>query len=295
MNDILILNDQPSTNLSIRRWLASHWALTSDTYRKALGDVAFCLTDSRELGNVSWERIDAEALGAIRERLAQRYSPATVNRNLAAVRSLARTLTRDGLMSHDQLVGVLEVRGLPILRLRPGTLIEASEQQALIEACARTRAPRFHRALVSLLLAGGLRWSEAAYFLESDLSDYDRATGRLIVRFGKGRKMRTVYFTGTPARYLTDFIDHDDRGEWRYQKLQGQLARILHALRRHAGIERRITTHDYRRTFGSTQFANGTDISTVQELMGHASPAQTTAYDRRGDERKRAAALDPWR
>ena len=57
--------------------------------------------------------------------------------------------------------------------------------------------------------------------------------------------------------------------------------------------EARIETcspHDLRRTFVSTALTNGADLAMVQALAGHASPATTARYDRRGDDAKRVAA-----
>jgi len=287
---------RPDAHTAIVRWLGSHWPATADTYRRALELVPLATAGTRDLASVQWERLDAQSLGAIRERLHQRYRASTVNRTLRAVRSMARALEEQHVITPRQLASLMRVRDLrtPWSASKTGRMIGRDAQRALLDACDAAPSPRFHRALCALLLAGGLRKAEAAGFLMSDLADYDPASGRLLVRHGKGRKERTVYFAGTARAALDAFVAGDDRG-WRYQRLgTSQVGATLRRLVLRADIGG-CSPHDLRRTFASEHFARGTDIATLQELMGHASPTTTAAYDRRGEERKAQAAYDPWR
>jgi integrase len=68
----------------------------------------------------------------------------------------------------------------------------------------------------------------------------------------------------------------------RYQDFQLLLAK--------AGIQKQMTFHDLRHTYGVIQIDYETDLYTLQGNMGHSSPRQTMKYGKISDRKKREAA-----
>jgi integrase len=178
--------------------------------------------------------------------------------------------------------------------------LDPGEIRALIECCADLKGPVANRdaAIISLMYAAGLRREEV---VNLDLADYDGATGRLIVRHGKGDKERQTYIPGGAADALEAWLEC--RGvepgplflpvlnrsiHWRRLKAQT----IYDMLQRRA-IDAKVShfsPHDLRRTFISDLLDAGADIATVSKMAGHANIQTTARYDRRPEQAKIKAA-----
>ena len=274
------------------------------TIHGALREITRILTcGERSVETMRWHAIGYQHAAAVRADLAARYSPASANKILAALRGVLREAMRLGLMSpseHSKASDIASVRGS---EAQKGRAVTRAEMRLLFESCARDRRPTGARdaAVIAVLYAGGLRRSE---LVALDVADFAPGTGALTVRRGKGRKARVVYIRRGAAKALAAwllvrgeepgplFYPINKGGSMMARRLtDGAVLRLLARRARKAGVAA-FSPHDLRRTFVGDLLEAGADISTVQQMAGHASVATTQRYDRRGDAtRQRAAEL----
>jgi site-specific recombinase XerD len=190
-----------------------------------------------------------------------------------------------------------------------GRELSTREAQAMFDTCAADQhAARGSRdaAMLAVLYGCGLRRAEAVAL---DAEDFDRSTGALVVRQGKGRRDRVCYLTNGARDAVADWcavrgaapgallVPVDKAGRVNVRRMTAQalmlaLQRLVQRTREHSGPEsiRAFSPHDLRRSFAGDMLDAGADLATVQQLMGHASPITTARYDRRGERAKRKAA-----
>ena len=119
------------------------------------------------------------------------YSARTVNATLAALRGVLREAWRSGLINHEALSRLSDVKPEPVPTETAGRHVTAGEVGALFDATAADSVPERgarDAALLSLLYGGGLRAAEACSLR---LRDFDSEAESVHVQ-GKGRKLRHV-------------------------------------------------------------------------------------------------------
>lgn len=248
-----------------------------------------------------WAALRYQHTAAIRSHLADTYAPATANRMLAALRRTLQEAWRLELISAEEYRRAADLKVIKEQKLPAGRALGGDEVLLVLEACARDATPAGVRdsALIAVLVGTGLRRSEAVAL---DVSDYESSSGALKVRSGKGRKDRLVYVAGGALTALDDYLTVRGRaagplfvaatrgGHITRRRMTDQAVRVILEKRgREAGIAD-FSPHDLRRTMITGLLDAGADIATVQKLAGHADPATTARYDRRGEESKQQAA-----
>jgi site-specific recombinase XerD len=247
---------------------------------------------------IRWSGLRPEIVSAVRALMIERrYSPASVNATLSALKGVAHSAWQLKQLKTDEYQRIRDVKGVSGSRLPRGRALSDREVSRLVDACLRDTSPAGNRdlALIALLGSCGLRRSEA---VSLDLSHFNDEAGTLRVR-GKGDKERLVYLGRGSLRMLLDWLDLRGRdagpllcpvsksGEIELRRLSDQA--VYNALRKRAkeAHVRAFSPHDLRRTCITNMLDRGGDLSVVQDIAGHSSISTTKIYDRRGEAAKR--------
>lgn len=251
---------------------------------------------------IQWHLVRYEHAQAARSALAAKYAPATVNLHLAALRGVLKECWRLGLMTAEELARSGDVASIRAESLPAGREVGFGEIRSLFYSVsdpgAGAKGAR-DAALLGLLYGCGLRRSEVVGL---DLSDWNPGTEEIAVRNGKGNKARLVYAKhGTAAALSAWLLARGDApgplicpirkgGHVEIRRMSAH--NVFHLARRlasQAGVGK-FSPHDLRRSFVSHLLDASADLSTVQQLAGHANIATTARYDRRGERAKAKTA-----
>lgn len=207
-------------------------------------------------------------LHLIHERKAK---PATMRMYVAAVKFLyATTLHRPEVVARVPWPQVPE--HLPDI-LAPGEIVQL---------LAAVRSMK-HRVVLMIAYGAGLRISEVCSL---QVGDIDRQRMVIHVRNGKGGKDRFVMLSERLLAVLREY--------WRLAKPRGSflfpgkrgaahvqpttVQRMLQKVVAACGLSKRVTPHVLRHCFATHLLEAGTDIRTIQQLLGHSSIRTTARY-----------------
>lgn len=211
-------------------------------------------------------------------------SPASIRRNVSAIRTYFRFLIGDGIVVRDpseRLETPKRWRELP-------DVLSVDEIKRLIAAPTLDDNMVFRdRALLELAYGAGLRVSEWISLTVRDLL-FEEGLVRV---FGKGSKERLVPIgrsaIGAAAIYLRELRPKLEKGEGKgilFLNARGRpLTRmgawkILRGYVERAEITKHVTPHTLRHSFATHLLEGGADLRAVQEMLGHVDISTTQIY-----------------
>lgn len=227
---------------------------------------------SQTLGGMPADALRASHLQAWAMDYLQDHAPASAHKALAI---LGRVYT---LATRDELVARNPVRSAGRVPLPPGRVRWLSEDEE-----ARLRAvmsPRDWR-LVTLAMHTGMRQEEQFRLLRVHVH---LSRGVAMVPRAKSRKSRVVALNSVARAILgLAMSEHDLPWVFPGPRRRGPLdahnwtARVWRPALAQAGIED-LRWHDLRHTFASRLASAGIRTRTIQDLLGHSSPAMASKY-----------------
>lgn len=212
--------------------------------------------------------------------------PKTIQKAVAPIKGLIRYLTDEGQLTDTGWLPRL--RGPKIVERRADPLAADEARRLLVAIPPYTLAGQRDRVLFRLFLETGLRISE---MLHLTVADCRLDLPALVVRHGKNDKDRVVPLSAAMAAALQQYLDTirpalvrrtSPPTVWLAQTGQTMAATSLRDRLRYyarlAGLEgRRLHPHKLRATFATRLDQAGTNVTVIQELMGH-SDIKTTAH-----------------
>jgi integrase/recombinase XerD len=202
-------------------------------------------------------------------RVVERKKPRSLNVYAAALWFLY-TVTLSRAYSRDD---------MPRMRVQrqPPTVLSGTQVESLLDALSNAR----QRAIALLAYGAGLRASEACALR---IDSVDSARMQLRVR-GKGGRDRCVPLSPRLLEELRAYFRrYRPKGPLLFPGPKDKpitrvaLSKAIRVAAVRAGITQRVTPHILRHSFATHLLDLGTDLRTVQVMLGHKSLSSTTTY-----------------
>lgn len=239
------------------------------------------------------------------------YRDTSIRRKVAALKVFFRFLEEGGFVSESpakrlkikqpvetKVPNVLTTRELKALLSAPKRQMEilAAVQEESAGARNRYFCAVRDNVIIELLFSTGIRIGELVALDVEDV-DVDSKTLTITGRGTRGRNIE-VKFAALIAS-LSDYMRlRSERqldtpalfvGRSGTRLTIYSIENIFKKYVRSAEIKRHVTPHSLRHTMASMLINNGTDIRTVQEVLGHASILSTQVYTRVASPRRRSS------
>jgi len=210
----------------------------------------------------------------------------SVARKISCLRSFFKFLVRENIVKENPFA----LASIPKTEKKLPEFFYEEEMQQLFAACeSETALGQRNKAILELLYATGMRVGECS---QIRLKDLDFHLGTVLVH-GKGNKERYIPFGSFASDALQYYIQNGRN--WLLEKNSASndilflnargggltsrgIRLILNKIIDQSALSGKIHPHMLRHSFATHLLANGADMRTVQELLGHAFLSSTQVY-----------------
>jgi len=160
------------------------------------------------------------------------------------------------------------------------TILSRDEIRRILEAALNPK----HYAILATLYSTGIRVSELCHL---QITHIDSANMLLHVHLGKGAKDRQVQLSqgllGILRNYYRSCLVKPQT--WLFPSTKPDIKldtstvqRMVTAVTKRAGINKQVSPHTFRHCFATHLLEDGTDLRTIQALLGHSNILTTEIY-----------------
>ena len=228
------------------------------------------------------EDIKSSDIRSYLDMCSQTKKKTAIARSLSAIRGMHRYLMVQYNWDSDPTLNIhvkVNKDHLPVY-------LNEKEAKLLLESFGDSPQDVFHRSILELMYACGLRIQEVI-----DLKLYQVHMEQQIVRIiGKGNKERVVPFGNISKQWLKEYLNKvrplycKNQSPYVFIKKNGQqitrqyVWKMIQTQCQQININKHVSNHTLRHSFATQLLEGGADLRSVQELLGHSDIATTQIY-----------------
>ncbi|MCR4990522.1 MAG: site-specific tyrosine recombinase XerD [Lachnospiraceae bacterium] len=212
-----------------------------------------------------------------------KFSAATVSRNIASLKAFYHYLVKEGLVDEDAATAL----HAPKIEKKLPEILSMDEVVRLLEQPHGDSSKDIRdKAMLELLYATGIRVTE---LITLKTEDVNLNMGYIVCR--DANKERVIPFGNEAKKALTRYLQGtrnamvaDPNSEYLFANCSGQpmsrqgFWKLIKFYAKKAGIVADITPHTLRHSFAAHLVENGADLRSVQEMLGHSDISTTQIY-----------------
>lgn len=220
----------------------------------------------------------------------EQFATSTISRNIATLKAFFGYLSREGIVVEDP---TSQLKAPKIEKKMPEVLTTREVDLLLSQPLPNTNKGIRDRAMLELLYATGIRVSELISLKLSDVN-----LNGAYIHCQDLNKERFIPFGNVAKNALRIYIREarmkmvgNDKEDILFTNCNGTAMsrqgfwKLLKKYAKNAGIQADITPHTLRHSFAAHLVANGADLRSVQEMLGHSDILTTQIYARMNNQR----------